>query len=220
MCDRGCWQRKDNEMRDARVFPGHRGVVQKEGVPCRPPKEDICAQHYPVAIETSSGRWVAGEGGGSGRGGRTGAWGQGAGSCSSGAVASRARTRRRGPRGHGAPSPAPGPGPTCHHGAGGQAALPALAWYSQGSKSSPVPGLVPSRAQVGDGDLEKSTWRVGTERSCLSAGAPDSKRAGPRGSRGQGSALRVALELSPVCRLVVLSLLCTSFPVCTTGVTL
>lgn len=69
MCDRGCWQRKDNEMRDARVFPGHRGVVQKEGVPCRPPKEDICAQHYPVAIETSSGRWVAGEGGGSGRGG-------------------------------------------------------------------------------------------------------------------------------------------------------
>lgn len=118
-------------------------------------------------------------------GGRTGAWGQGAGSCSSGAVASRARTRRRGPRGHGAPSPAPGPGPTCHHGAGGQAALPALAWPSQGSKSSPVPSLVPSRAQVGDGDLEKSAWRVGTERSCLSAGAPGSKRAGPRGSRSQ-----------------------------------
>lgn len=184
--------------RDARcgVFTGHRGVVQKEGVPCRPPKEDICVQHYPVAIETSSGavggwgRRRVGKGGG-----RTGAWGQGAGSCSSGAVASRARTRRRGPRGHGAPSPAPGPRPTCHHGAGGQAALPALAWPSQGNKSSPVPSSVPSRVQVGDGVLEKSAWRVGTERPCLPAGVPASKRAGPRGSG-------VALGLSPVCRLV------------------
>lgn len=144
--------------------------------------------------EQRGGGWLGKE---AGRevGGRTGAWGQGAGSCSSGAVASRARTRRRGPRGHGAPSPAPGPRPTCHHGAGGQAALPALAWPSQGNKSSPVPSSVPSRVQVGDGVLEKSAWRVGTERPCLPAGVPASKRAGPRGSG-------VALGLSPVCRLV------------------
>lgn len=131
--------------------------------------------------------------------GEAGAWGQGAGSCSSGAVASRARARRRGPRGR-SPEPGARPPPHCHHGAGDQPAPPALAWPSRGSQSPPVPSVVPSQAQVGDGDLEKSAWRAGTQRpagwSHLVADA------GPRGFGGQGPALGTALGLSAVCRRV------------------
>lgn len=105
-------------------------------------------------------------------GGEAGAWGWGAGSCSSGAVASRARARRRGP---GEPSPKPDarcPRPARCHGVGDQPARPTLVWPSSGSKRPPVLSLVPSWAQVGDGGgcLEKSVWRVGTQRPCLSAG--------------------------------------------------
>lgn len=119
--------------------------------------------------------------------GEAGAWGRGAGSRSSGAVASRARARRRGPRGR---SPEPG--------ARRPPRLP-----PRGSESPPVPSLVPSGAQVGDGDLEEPAWRAGPSAppSCWPHLVASVQVRGAPGARGLLSAPRWDCVLS-VCRVV------------------
>lgn len=193
-----------------RLRPGHRGVVQKEGVPCRPPKEDVCAQHCPVAIETSSGRWVAGEGGGSGGGGGrrvgAGSWLLQFGRCRlpsqsapEGTPRTESRARRQAPPSCALPRSRWPAGPSD----------PGLAQRGQSAPTCPQLGAQPGSGRRWGGCLEKSEGEWGPSTPAFLLVSPGSKlcrsvqvRADPRGSGAQGPALCTAAGLSPVCRLV------------------